>query len=144
MPTYIVSAASDFLSERTKQSIAEEITRDYAGITGGPTFLAQVIFNAIPKGSHFLGGKLLNSDHIFVHVYTREGKTPVQKTRMLESVVDTITKAASVTKRSVWAYLSELPYTQLVEYGHVVPKPGHDGEWLGTLPAEDAAFIQSI
>jgi phenylpyruvate tautomerase PptA (4-oxalocrotonate tautomerase family) len=144
MPTYIISAASDFFSERTKQSIAEEITRDYAEITGGPTFLAQVIFNTIPKGSHFVGGKLLNADHIFVHGYTREGKTPDQKAKMLESIVDTIAKAASVAKRSVWAYLSERPHTQLVEYGHVAPKPGQDGQWLDTLPVEDAAFIRSV
>jgi phenylpyruvate tautomerase PptA (4-oxalocrotonate tautomerase family) len=130
MPTYIISAGSDFFSERTKQSIAEKITRDYAEITGGPTFLAQVIFNAIPKGSHFVGGKLLNADQIFVHGYTR--------------IVDTIAEAASVAKRSVWAYLSELPHTHLVEYGHVAPQPGQDGEWLNTLPVEDAAFIRSI
>ena len=49
MPTYIISAASDFFSERTKQSIAEEITWDYAEITGGPTFLAQVILTRYPK-----------------------------------------------------------------------------------------------
>jgi phenylpyruvate tautomerase PptA (4-oxalocrotonate tautomerase family) len=132
MPTYIISAGSDFFSERTKQSIAEKITRDYAEITGGPTFLAQVIFNAIPKGSHFVGGKLLNADQIFVHGYTRAGKTPDQKAKML------------VAKRSVWAYLSELPHTHLVEYGHVAPQPGQDGEWLNTLPVEDAAFIRSI
>ena len=144
MPTYIISAASDFFSERTKQSIAEEITRDYAEITGGPTFLAQVIFNAIPKGSHFVGGKLLNADQIFVHGYTRAGKTPDQKAKMLDSIVDTIAEAASVAKRSVWAYLSELPHTHLVEYGHVAPQPGQDGEWLNTLPVEDAAFIRSI
>jgi phenylpyruvate tautomerase PptA (4-oxalocrotonate tautomerase family) len=144
MPTYIISADSDFLAESTKQSIAEKITQGYADITGGPTYLAQVIFNAIPKGSHFVGGKLLAADHIFVHGYTREGKTPDQKARMLESIVDTIAAVTSVAKRSVWAYLSELPYTQLVEYGHVAPKPGQDGEWLNTLPAEDAAFIRSI
>jgi hypothetical protein len=40
MPTYIISAGSDFFSERTKQSIAEKITRDYAEITSGSTFLA--------------------------------------------------------------------------------------------------------
>jgi phenylpyruvate tautomerase PptA (4-oxalocrotonate tautomerase family) len=144
MPTYIISADSDLLSERAKQSIAEKITQGYAEITGGPTFLAQVIFNAVPKGSHFVGGKPLNADHIFVHTYTREGKTSDQKARMLDSVVDAVAQAASVARRSVWAYLSELPYTQLVEYGHVAPKPGQDGEWLGTLPAEDVAFIRSI
>ncbi|MGF6760278.1 phenylpyruvate tautomerase PptA (4-oxalocrotonate tautomerase family) [Paraburkholderia sp. GAS33] len=144
MPTYIVSAASDFLSESIRQSIAEKFTQDYAEITGGPAFLVQVIFNAIPKGSHFVGGKQLNADHIFVHGYTREGKTPDQKARMLESIVDTIAQAASVARRSVWAYLSELPYTRLVEYGHVAPEPGQDGAWLDTLPVEDAAFIRSI
>jgi phenylpyruvate tautomerase PptA (4-oxalocrotonate tautomerase family) len=144
MPTYIVSADSDLLSECTKQSIAEKLTRGYGEITGGPTFLAQVIFNPIPKACHFVGGKLLNADQIFVHVYTRAGKPPEQKTRMLEGIVDTIANAASVAKRSVWAYLSELPYTQLVEYGHFAPSPTQDRQWLHTLPVEDAAFIRSI
>jgi phenylpyruvate tautomerase PptA (4-oxalocrotonate tautomerase family) len=144
MPTYIVSAASDFLSEQIKKSVAENITREYAEITGGPTYLAQVIFNAIPSGNHFVGGKPLNADHIFVHAYTREGKTPEQKAKMLESIVTTVARAASVARRSVWAYLGEMPYTHLVEYGHVAPKPGEDKNWLNTLPVEDAEFIHCI
>jgi phenylpyruvate tautomerase PptA (4-oxalocrotonate tautomerase family) len=144
MPTYIISAANDLLPAQIRKAVAENITREYAEITGGPTYLVQVIFNAIATGHHFVGGKPLNADHIFAHVYTREGKTPEQKAKMLESMINTVAKAASVTRRSVWAYLSEMPYTHLVEYGHVAPKPGEDKTWLSTLPVEDAEFIQGV
>ena len=144
MPTYIVSAARDLLSAHAKKAMAENITRGYAEVTGGPTYLAQVIFNAISTGDHFVGGKSLNANHIFVQAYTREGKTPEQKAKMLESMVNTVAEAASVARRSVWAYLGEMPYTHLVEYGHVAPKPGEDKNWLNTLPVEDAEFIHCI
>jgi phenylpyruvate tautomerase PptA (4-oxalocrotonate tautomerase family) len=144
MPTYIVSASSDILSERNKRTIAEKITQGYADITGGPTYLAQVIFTAIPSGSHYIGGKPLSFEHVFVHGYTRQGKTPQIKASMLDSMVNIIAQTLSINRRSVWAYLSELPHTELVEYGHVAPGPGRDGEWLDTLPIDDAEFIRNV
>jgi hypothetical protein len=34
----------------------------------------------------------------------------------------------------VWVYLNDLPARDLIEYGHVLPEPGHEAKWLAGLP----------
>jgi phenylpyruvate tautomerase PptA (4-oxalocrotonate tautomerase family) len=144
MPTYIVSAVSDRFSADVKQRIAEDITRIHNEATGAQGFFAQVIFNEVPKGNHFVGGSLLRSEQIFVHGHIRAGRSPERKRELLEGIVDAVSKTTSVAKRFIWAYLSELPPAQMVEYGHVLPEPGSESSWLSSLPAEDRDYMQSI
>jgi phenylpyruvate tautomerase PptA (4-oxalocrotonate tautomerase family) len=144
MPTYIVSAASDRFSADVKQRIAEDITRIHNEATGAQGFFAQVVFNDVPKGNHFVGGSPLRSEQIFVHGHIRAGRSPERKRELLEGIVDAVSKTTSVAKRFIWAYLSELPPAQMVEYGHVLPEPGSENSWLSSLPAEDRDYMQSI
>jgi phenylpyruvate tautomerase PptA (4-oxalocrotonate tautomerase family) len=144
MPTYIVSAAAGRLSADAKQHIAEDITRIHSQATGAQSFFAQVIFNEVPQGNHFVGGSLLRSEQIFVHGHIRAGRSVERKRELLESIVDAISKTTSVAKRYVWAYISELPPAQMIEYGHVLPEPGSEQSWLSSLPAEDRDYMQGI
>jgi phenylpyruvate tautomerase PptA (4-oxalocrotonate tautomerase family) len=144
MPTYIVSAASGRLSDDAKKRIAEEITRIHNQATGAQSFFAQVIFNEVPQGNHFVGGNPLRSEQIFVHGHIRAGRSAERKRELLEGIVDAISKITSVAKRFVWAYLSELPPAQMIEYGHVLPEPGSEQSRLSSLPAEDRDYMQSV
>jgi len=144
MPTYIVSAASGRLSADAKQRIAEEITRIHNETTGAQSFFAQVIFNEVPQGNHFVGGSPLRSEQIFVHGHIREGRSAEVKRELLEGIVDAVSKAASVAPRYVWAYISDLPPAQMSEYGHVLPEPGSEKNWLSSLPAEDRDYMLGI
>ena len=144
MPTYIVSATAGGLSADAKQRIAEEITRIHNQATGAQSFFAQVIFNEVPQGNHFVGGRLLRSKQIFVHGHIRAGRSAERKRELLEGIVDAISKTTGVAKRYVWAYLSELPPAQMIEYGHVLPEPGSEQSWLSSLPAEDRDYMQGI
>ncbi|MGX6999409.1 tautomerase family protein [Caballeronia sp. KNU42] len=144
MPTYIVSAAVGRLSADVKQRIAEDITRIHNQATGAQSFFAQVIFNDVPHGNHFVGGSPLRTEQIFVHGHIRAGRTAERKRELLEGMVDAISETTSVAKRYIWAYISELPPAQMIEYGHVLPEPGSEENWLSSLPAEDRDFMQSI
>jgi phenylpyruvate tautomerase PptA (4-oxalocrotonate tautomerase family) len=144
MPTYIVSAAAGRLSADTRQRIAEDITRIHNQATGAQSFFAQVIFNEVPQGNHFVGGSPLRAEQIFVHGHIRAGRTAERKRELLEGMVDAISKTTSVAKRYIWAYISELPPAQMIEYGHVLPEPGSEENWLSSLPAEDRDYMQSI
>jgi phenylpyruvate tautomerase PptA (4-oxalocrotonate tautomerase family) len=144
MPTYIVSAAAGRLSADTKQRIAEDITRIHNQATGAQSFFAQVIFNEVPQGNHFVGGRPLRSEQIFVHGHIRAGRTAERKRELLEGIVDAISKTTDVATRYVWAYLSELPPAHMIEYGHVLPEPGSEAGWLSSLPAQDRDYMQSI
>ena len=144
MPTYIVSAAAGRLSADVKQRIAEDITRIHNQATGAQSFFAQVIFTDVPHGNHFVGGSPLRTEQIFVHGHIRAGRTAERKRELLEGMVDAISETTSVAKRYIWAYISELPPAQMIEYGHVLPEPGSEENWLSSLPAEDRDFMQSI
>ncbi|MEX3813930.1 tautomerase family protein [Paraburkholderia sp. BR13439] len=141
MPTYLVSAAANRLTAQMKQDIASRITESHSGATGAQGFFAQVIFQDISQGNHFLGGQPLNADHIFVHGHIRAGRTADQKRRLLDAIVSAIADAARTQSRYVWVYLSELPPSQMVEYGKVLPEPGREAQWLDALSTEDKAYL---
>lgn len=141
MPTYIVSSPANRLTKQMKQEIASRITESHSGATGAQGFFAQVIFQEIAEGEHFLGGRPLTADHIFVHGHIRAGRTLDQKRRLLDAIVNVIADAAATESRYVWVYLSELPPSQMVEYGKVLPEPGGEAAWLESLSVEDRAYL---
>jgi phenylpyruvate tautomerase PptA (4-oxalocrotonate tautomerase family) len=141
LPTYIVAAAASRLTTQMKQEIASRITTSHSGATGAQGFFAQVIFHEIAEGDHFLGGRPLKSDHLYVHGHIRAGRTPDQKQRLLDAIVNGIADAAATESRYVWVYLSELPPSQMVEYGKVLPSPGDEAAWLEPLSAEDREYL---
>jgi hypothetical protein len=49
-----------------------------------------------------------------------------------------------IEQRHIWAYLNELPHFQMVEYGHLLPEPGGEADWLLSLPAEDQNYLRTI
>ena len=144
MPTYVVSAQANRLTQQMKQDIASRITESHSGATGAQGFFAQVIFREAAEGDHFLGGRPLRADHVYVHGHIRAGRTVDQKRLLLDAIVDVVANAAAMERRYVWAYLSELPPSQMVEYGKVLPEPGSETEWLESLPAEDRAYVLGI
>lgn len=144
MPTYTVMAAAGRLTDPQKREIARDITRVHSEATGAQGFFAQVIFQAIPAGDHFLGGAPLVSDQLFVQGQIRAGRSADQKRDLLEALVTLVANATGAEKRSVWVYLSELPPSQMVEYGKVLPAPGAESEWLNSMPEPDREFLLGI
>jgi phenylpyruvate tautomerase PptA (4-oxalocrotonate tautomerase family) len=144
MPTYTVFTASGRFPAEVKQRIAEEITRAHSDATGAQSFFAQVIFNEVPQGNHFVGGRLSRDEQIFVHGHIRAGRSAQRKRELLEDLVKSISVVASISPRFIWAYVAELPPAQMVEYGHVLPEPGSEASWLEELPPEDREFMLRV
>ena len=63
------------LSQKQKNSIANDITNTHSKFTGANTFFAQVIFQKNQKNSHFMGGKLVKTKEIFLNGQIRAGRT---------------------------------------------------------------------
>jgi phenylpyruvate tautomerase PptA (4-oxalocrotonate tautomerase family) len=144
MPTYVVQATSGRLNAEQRQAIAREITRAHSSATGAQGFFAQVIFNDIPTGCHFMGGAPIETDQIFVQGQIRAGRTSEQKKGLLDDIVASLAAITRIEKRYLWAYIADLPPGQMVEYGHVLPEPGGERAWLDSLPAEDRAYMLSF
>ena len=47
-------------------------------------------------------------------------------------------------KSHVWAHLADMPATQIVEFGRVVPEPGGEAAWIAALPAAERKEIEAI
>ncbi|MBI3701248.1 MAG: hypothetical protein HY242_12485 [Afipia sp.] len=44
----------------------------------------------------------------------------------------------------LWAYVVEIPPRQMIEYGHVLPEPGDEPDWIASLPKDDRHYMQSL
>jgi phenylpyruvate tautomerase PptA (4-oxalocrotonate tautomerase family) len=144
MPTYVVSSVAGRLNQDVKQEIALGITRSHSSATGAQGFFAQVIFNEVAAGNYFIGGSPLKFDQIFVHGHIRAGRTAEQKRQLLDDIVKLAADAATTEYRHVWAYVSELPPSQMVEYGKVLPEPGMESHWLESMSVADREFLLGI
>ena len=143
MPVYTVYATADHLSPAIKADVARGITRVHSELTGTPRFLAQVIFQDVSAGNFFLGGNPQRAVNVFVHGQTRSGRTPERKRELTIKLVEAVSKITSIDKRRIWTYIDERPASQMAEYGHILPDPGKEAEWLATLPREDRTFMEA-
>ncbi len=144
MPTYFVSTAVNRLCAAERHNIASAITHIHNEVTNAPVFFAQIIFNEIPTGNHFMGGMLASADDVFIHGLVRSGRSPEQKRDLLVRIVDAVGTATMIPRRCIWAYIADLPPTQMAEYGHILPEPGMENVWLASLPEEDRAHIERL
>ena len=88
MPTYVCTVREGQLSPDQKSRIAAEVTRIHSEVTGAPTFFAQVIFEEVKPGNHFMGGVPLVHDQlydqVFVYGRVRAGRSIQEKLKMIK------------------------------------------------------------
>lgn len=144
MPTYTCTSAKGFLSSTQKTEIAKAITAAHSEITGAPAYFAQVIFQEVSDGDHFIGGKPLAHDHVFVYGRIRGGRSAVDRKALIKRLTNDVAGIAGVPSFSTWTYLLELPAAAMVEFGHVLPEAGDEPSWNEALPDGDRKQMQAI
>ena len=144
MPTYTCTAAAGLLDRDNKGAIAQAVTRAHAEITGAPACFAQVIFEDVLPGNHFIGGVPLAHDHVFVYGRIRAGRSAGDRVALMKRLVDDVAQAAGLPAFSIWVYLVELPPEAMAEFGHILPEPGHEKAWGEALPPEDRERMRAI
>ena len=133
MPTYIVKYSNFNLSQKQKKSIANDISNTHSKFTGANTFFAQVIFQKNEKKSHFMSGKLVKTKEIFLNGQIRSGRTSKVKKQLILGLRKILIKNTNLKKDYVWVYLEDLLPNQMIEYGEVLPKSGHEKKWFNSL-----------
>jgi phenylpyruvate tautomerase PptA (4-oxalocrotonate tautomerase family) len=144
MPTYTVYSPKGQLTGEQRATIARGITGTHTAATGAQGFFAQVIFNEVETGTWFMGGKPLGTGQVYLCGHIRGGRPAAMKARLLEGLRDVLIEGAKVPRHSVWCYLVELPPSHMIEYGHVLPEPGSESQWLADMPAEDRERLEAI
>jgi phenylpyruvate tautomerase PptA (4-oxalocrotonate tautomerase family) len=129
MPTYTVTSANVVLTARQEADIAAAITRAHHEATGAPAFFAQVIFNEIMSGKHYIGGKPYSAPHLFVQGLIRAGRGAEAKAALIKDIAAKVQTIAGIGAEDIWVYIQEIPAIQMIEFGRVLPEPGAEEAW---------------
>ena len=133
MPTYTVTNSNLNLSSKQQKNLAEGITKVHNVVTGANTYFAQVIFNKTKKDNHFMGGKKVKEPSIFLLGQIRAGRSKEVKDKLIVDLKDVLVKNSKLDETQVWVYINDLPPSQMIEYGAVLPESGKENEWFNNL-----------
>jgi phenylpyruvate tautomerase PptA (4-oxalocrotonate tautomerase family) len=133
MPTYVCSVLENTVDDRKKQAIAEAIARIHAEETGAPNFFCQIVIEEKKPANRFLGPTLA-SGQIWIRGDIRGGRTEAQRTQLMLRMMREVSRVTGVKEEEIWVYVCNLVPTDMVEYGHVLPKPGEERAWFEALP----------
>ena len=133
MPTYTLTNSNIILSSKQQKKLAEGITKVHNVVTGANTYFAQVIFNKTKKNNHFMGGKKVKEPSLFLLGQIRAGRSKEVKDKLISELKDVLVKNSKLDETQVWVYINDLPPSQMIEYGVVLPESGKESEWFGKL-----------
>ena len=130
MPTYSVTNSNFNLTSKQQKNLAEGITKVHNVVTGANTYFAQVIFNKTKKNHHFMGGKKVKEASLFLVGQIRAGRPKKIKDKLISNLRDVIIKKSKLDDTQVWVYIIDLPPSQMIEYGAVLPESGKEKQWF--------------
>ena len=134
MPTYTVTNSNFNLTSKQQKNLAEGITKVHNAVTGANTYFAQVIFNKTKKNNHFMGGKKVKEPSLFLLGQIRAGRPKKVKDKLISELKNILVKKSKLDETQVWAYIVDLPPSQMIEYGSVLPESGKEKKWFKNLP----------
>ena len=144
MPTYTVTTSNLALTKSKKKSIAQGITNIHSKTTGANTYFAQVMFHETKKNNHFMGGKLVKDEQIYLHGQIRAGRPKKIKDELIDQLKKLLAKETVLDQSSVWVYIVDVEPSQMVEYGEVLPESGQEKAWFDNLPDKLKKKLQSL
>ena len=133
MPTYTVTILNFNLTAKQQKDLAQGITKVHNVLTGANTYFAQVIFNKTKKNNHFMGGKKVKESSLFLLGQIRAGRPKKTKDRLISDLKNILVKKTKLDETQVWVYIVDLPPSQMIEYGAVLPESGKERQWFKSL-----------
>tara|TARA_B100001093_G_scaffold316205_1_gene301683 strand:+ start:386 stop:826 length:441 start_codon:yes stop_codon:yes gene_type:complete len=144
MPTYTVTNSNFDISSKQQKKIAEGITKVHNLVTGANTYFAQVIFNKTKKHNHFMGGKKVKEPSLFLLGQIREGRPKKVKDKLISDLKDILVKKSKLDETQIWVYIVDLPPSQMIEYGAILPESGKEKQWFRNLSSKLKKKLSSI
>jgi phenylpyruvate tautomerase PptA (4-oxalocrotonate tautomerase family) len=143
MPTYVCSVPPKSLSDGQKDEIAAAIGRRHSEATGAPAFFVQVVIEESDTTRRYLGGQLSGA-HIWIRGDIRAGRSEAVRAALMLAIMKDVSAIAAVPEASIWVYLCNLEPTDMVEFGHVLPRPGEEQAWFEALPPALQAYLNGL
>ncbi len=131
MAIYTCTTQEGTLSAEQRASIATEITRIHSTHTGEPASFVWVIFETVSPDSTFIGGKpAVNA--LIVGLFREDRSTEV-KAQVLNELWSMYKNVTGLSDDQLWVSLTEIPASNAMEFGALLPESGHEAEWLASL-----------
>ena len=80
-----------------------------------------------------MGGKKVKEASIFLLGQIRAGRTKKVKDKLISDLKDVLVKNSKLDETQVWVYIIDLPPSQMMEYGEVLPESGKEKVWFSNL-----------
>ena len=139
MPTFTCYTAPGKLTVDQKAEIANWCTNVYHEEFGIARYLIQVIFEEFGRGDQYIAGQPA-PDVVWIQCYVRAGRDEELKSRLLRRVQEGVAQTANIPEESVWFYLTDIPAMNIMEWGHIMPRPTA-AETLEIVPVTDPAIV---
>jgi len=128
MPVYQFYSPKGLLTESTKTQIAEEVTTMYCNATGALPSWVKVLFQELPEGDCYTGGKPTAQSLILG--INRQGRDLESRRATLRQLSQIWTRATGQPEADLWISVTEVDHTNLMDAGLFIPEPGHEHEWF--------------
>lgn len=82
----------------------------------------------------FIGAQPVSERQIWVRGDVRSGRTDPQRSALQFRIAREVGRIAECSPDDLWVYINELLPVNMVEFGHMLPRPGQEDSWLQALP----------
>jgi phenylpyruvate tautomerase PptA (4-oxalocrotonate tautomerase family) len=131
------------LNNDQKDQIAAAIGRRHSEATGAPSFFVQVVIEESEATRRYIGGAL-SGTHIWIRGDIRSGRPEAVRSALVFAIMKDVSAIAGVPESSIWVYLCNLAPTDMVEFGHVLPRPGEEQLWLESLSPSLQSYLAGL
>lgn len=144
MPTYACWAETGVIPTADRETIARALTEIHHEVATAPRYFVQVIFNDLDNGSVYLAGEPADGGHVWIRADIRSGRTAEQKQQLLDRITREVGGILGIAPEHVWVYVSDIPGSNVSEYGRSLPDPGGEAEWFSSLPSDLQARLATL
>ena len=124
MPLYTVMTQDGLLSDQQRDVIAAELVRIHTSATGVPANFVHSIFPTYPRNHAYVAAE--RSAVASIVGVIRAGRSPEQKSQLVQAIWKMFQDNTGVSDRDLSVALPEVPPSQAMENGMIMPEIGHE------------------
>jgi len=123
MPLYTVTTPDGLLSAQQRDVIAAELVRIHTTAMNVPANFVHSIFPTYPRNHAYVATERSPVNSIVGVI--RAGHTPEEKSRLVQALWKMFQEKTGVSDRDLSIALQEVPASQAMENGVIMPEVGH-------------------
>jgi phenylpyruvate tautomerase PptA (4-oxalocrotonate tautomerase family) len=119
VPLYTITTQAGVLGNPAKAELATQLTAFHSEYAGVPKTWVHIVFHEYPSASDFSAGK--PSPTAALTLLIRAGRPPDYKREMLKRLWVLLQAATGAPDEEIVLGIQEVPSSQAMEMGHVMP-----------------------